>query len=158
MTDPGKEKQNPMNDSSSHKRRRARQGGHAILELSLVAPWLLFLFSGVFDMGFYEYCLISAENAARVAALHTSSASAFASDSDGACQYALAEMKMLSNVNTLTSCGASPLVVTATAVTGVDGNPATNVSVAYTTNQLIPIPGLTGKTTVTRIAQMRVKQ
>jgi hypothetical protein len=49
-------------------------------------------------------------------------------------------------------------VVTATSVTGVDGNPASNVSVAYTTNQLIPVPGLTGKTTVTRIVQMRIKQ
>ena len=147
-----------MNKPSSRRSRKARQGGHAILELSMVAPWLLFLFSGVFDMGFYEYCLISTENAARVAAFYTSSASAFAADSDGACQYALAEMKMLSNVNGLTSCGAVPLVVTATSVTGVDGNPATSVSVAYTTSQLIPIPGLTGKTTLTRVVQMRVKQ
>jgi hypothetical protein len=124
----------------------------------MIAPWLLFLFSGVFDMGFYEYCLISTENAARVAAFYTSSASAYAGDSTGACTYALAEMQMLSNVNGLTTCTAAPLVVTATAVTGVDGNPASNVSVAYTTNQLIPIPGLTGKTTVTRTVQMRIKQ
>jgi len=147
-----------MKTSSVPKRRRARQGGHAILEFSMVAPWLLFLFSGVFDMGFYEYCLISTENAARVAAFYTSSASAYAGDSTGACQYALGEMKMLSNVNSLTSCSAAPLVVTASSVTGVGGYPATNVSVAYTTNQLIPIPGLTGKTTITRIVQMRVKQ
>jgi len=124
----------------------------------MVAPWLVFLFSGVFDMGFYEYALISTENAARVAAFYTASASAFAGDSDGACQLALAEMKMLSNVRALTSCGAEPLVVTATSVTGVDGNPATSVSVVYTTSQLIPIPGLTGKTTLTRVVQMRVKQ
>src|SRR5262245_14367493 len=127
-----------MNLLSSRRRRRARQGGHAILEFSMVAPWVLFLFSGVFDMGFYEYCLISTENAARVAALYTSSASAFTADADGACQYALAEMKMLSNVRSLTSCNAAPLVVTAASVTGVDGNPASSVSVAYTTNQLIP--------------------
>ena len=147
-----------MNLSFDRKRRRARQGGHAILEVSMVAPWLLFLFSGVFDMGFYEYCLISTENAARVAAFHTSSFSAYAGDSDGACQYALAEMKMLSNVNSLTTCNAEPLVVTATSVTGVDGNAASSVSVTYTTNQLIPIPGLTGKTTIRRIVQMRIKQ
>ena len=147
-----------MIESSNNKRRRSRQGGHAILEVSMIAPWLLFLFSGVFDMGFYEYCLISTENAARVAAFYTSSASAYAGDSTGACQYALSEMSNVSNVNRLTTCDASPLVVTATAVTGVDGNPATNVSVAYTTNQLIPIPGLTGKTTITRVVQMRVKQ
>ena len=88
-----------MTQLSNHKRRRPRQGGHAILEVSMIAPWLLFLFSGVFDMGFYEYCLISTENAARVAAFYTSQASAYAGDSDGACQYALTEMKMLSNVN-----------------------------------------------------------
>ena len=147
-----------MIKTSDRKPRRARQGGHAILEFSVVAPWLLFLFSGAFDMGFYEYCLISTENAARVAAFYTSSNSAVAGDSDGACQYALAEMKMLSNVNGLTSCAAAPLVVMATAVTGVDGNPASNVDIAYTTNQLIPIPGLTGKTTVRRVVQMRIKE
>src|SRR5579871_4100253 len=135
-------------------RRSARQSGHAILEVSMIAPWLLFLFSGVFDMGFYEYCLISTENAARVAALYTSSNSAYAGDSTGACTYALAEMQNLSNVSNLTTCGGSPLTVTASAVTGVDGNSASSVSVAYTTNQLIPIPGLTGKTTVTRVVQM----
>ena len=124
----------------------------------MIAPWLLFLFSGVFDMGFFEYCLISTENAARVAAFYTSSYSAYASDSTGACNYVLAEMKMLSNVNGLTSCSADPLVVTASSVTGIDGNPASNVSVTYTTNQLIPIPGLTGKTTITRTVQMRIKQ
>ncbi len=146
-----------MNEPTS-RRRRARQGGHAILEVSLIAPWLLFLFSGVFDMGFYEYCLICTENAARVAALYTSSGSGYASDSTGACSYALSEMNMIPNVNGLTGCSAAPLIVTASSVTGVDGNPASSVSVTYTTSQLIPIPGLTGKTTVTRTAQMRIKQ
>jgi hypothetical protein len=38
----------------------------------------------------------------------------------------------------------------------VDGDPAGQVSVTYTTIPLIPIPGvLTGQMTITRVVQMR---
>jgi Flp pilus assembly protein TadG len=46
--------------------------GHAMLEAALLLPWVLFLFVGAFDLGFYNYALISTQNAARVAAWYTS--------------------------------------------------------------------------------------
>jgi Flp pilus assembly protein TadG len=143
-------------ESGSGRRRRER--GHAVVEASLVAPWILFLLAAVVDMGFYEYSLISTENAARVAAFYTSSSAAVANDSSGACQAALSEMNSMPNVVGVSSCGALPVIVSASSVTGVDGYPASNVSVTYQTNQMIPLPWLTGRLTVTRTAQMRVKQ
>jgi Flp pilus assembly protein TadG len=127
--------------------------------VSLLAPWIFFLFVGVFDFGFYMYSAISTQNAARVAALQTSSAPSVAGNSGLACQYALGELRMLPNVGTsVTSCGSLPVQVTATAITGVDGAPASRVSVTYETVPLIPIPGLlTGRFTLTRIVEMRVK-
>ena len=147
-----------MKESMRRSPARRRQRGHAILEAALFAPWFLFLFAGALDMGFYEYSLIATENAARVAALYTSSNSSTAADSTGACTYALNEIHQMANAGGITSCGSLPVTVTASAVTGVDGNPASSVSVTYQTGQLIPIPGLTGQMTVTRTVQMRVKQ
>ncbi len=138
--------------------RRRRQSGHAVIEASFAIPWMLFLLAAVVDMGFYEYSLISTENAARVAAFYTSSASSSAGDSAGACQAALPEMNSMPNVTSLTSCNALPLIVTATSVTGIDGNPASNVSVTYQSNKIIPLPWVTGQLNVTRTVQMRVQQ
>jgi Flp pilus assembly protein TadG len=137
--------------------RRRRDQGHAVVEVSLLAPWILFLFVGAVDVGFYSYALICTQNAARVAATYTSSNSSLAGDSVGACQSALAEMSTMANVRSLTSCGSYPLIVTATSEPGVDGSAASTVSVTYRTDQMIPIPGLlSGRLTVTRKAQMRV--
>jgi Flp pilus assembly protein TadG len=138
--------------------RKGRRGG-AVLELVFFAPWLFFLSVGALDWGFYSYALISMESAARVAAMYTSSSSGTAADSGNACTYALGEMKSLPNIGTtVTSCGASPLVVTATSTTGSDGNPASLVSVTYTSLAMIPIPGLlTGQFTVTRTVKMRIR-
>jgi Flp pilus assembly protein TadG len=139
-------------------RRERRESGTSVIELSLLFPWIFFLFVGAFDMGFFTYSLISVENAARVAAEYTSKSSAVAADTSGACTKVLAELAMLPNMGGVTTCNASPLTVAATAVTGPDGNPATNVSVTYSGNNLVPIPGLLmGKLNVTRIVQMRVK-
>jgi Flp pilus assembly protein TadG len=137
-------------------RRGTRTRGHAVVELALLSPWIFFLFAGAMDMGFYAYALIATQNAARVAAENASYRLAAAGNSDLACQYALAEMKAMSNVKNLSSCGATPLVVTARAFTDSDGAAATEVSVTYTTNQMIPIPRLTGKLSITRKVQMRV--
>lgn len=140
----------------AHTKRNTR--GHAVLEVALLTPWIFFLFVGAFDLGFYSYALICTENAARVAANYTSTAAASAADSAGACQAALPEMSTMANVNGLTSCSAAPLVVTATAVTGPDGAPASNVSITYTSSRFIPIPGLLmGQLVVTRTAQMRIR-
>ena len=134
---------------------RRNRRGHAVLEVALMAPWIFFLFAGAVDMGFYGYALISTQNAARVAAQYTAKVSGKLDDGAGACQYALVEMTGLPNTNGLTACDALPLRVTATAVKDFDNSDATSVSVTYQTNMLIPIPGLPGRLTVTRIVQMR---
>jgi len=64
-------------------------------------------------MGFYEYSLISTENAVRVAAFYTSASSATAGDSAGACQAALSEMTSLPNVSGITTCTSFPVIVSA---------------------------------------------
>ena len=140
------------NDSSRYER------GHAMLEAALLLPWVLFLFVGAFDLGFYNYALISTQNAARVAAWYTSQTTTTAADATTACTYALAELSAMPNVgSTVTTCSASPVVVTATQVTGADGDLATQVSVAYTSPQLIPILGaLPAQYTFNRTVQMRL--
>jgi Flp pilus assembly protein TadG len=124
-----------------------------------MAPWLLFLFVGIFDMGFYTYSMIAVENAARVAAEYTSGYHSVAADQSGACTRVRNELAGLPNASSMPSdCSAAPLIVTASAVTGPDGSPATSVSVTYRSNQLVPIPGLLiGQLNITRNVQMRVK-
>jgi Flp pilus assembly protein TadG len=136
----------------------SRSAGTSIIEFSLMAPWILFLFAGAFDWGFYAYALISVQNAARVAVEYTSTSSTAATDSTTACSYVLSELKGEPNIGTtVTSCGASPLIVTATSVTGPDSAPAAQVQVTYTTLKLVPIPGLlAGQFTLVRTAIMRI--
>lgn len=139
---------------------KAGRRGHAVIEVALMAPWLLFLFVGTFDIGYYTYSLIAAENAARVAAEYASQNTTTAVDQAGACRYVLAEMSTLPNVRNLSAwrCNAVPLQVTATlSPTGPDGHPATSVTVTYQTPMLVPIPGLTGSLSITRNAQMRLR-
>jgi Flp pilus assembly protein TadG len=141
--------------------RPRRQRGSALIEVSLLAPWILFLFVGAFDMGFYSYCMVGVENAARVAAEYTSKSSSVAADSTGACTRVLAEMTGMPNVGTQANCtsgGGNTVVVTASSLSGPDSKPATQVSVTYTGNRLIPIPGLLiGQLNITRTVEMRVK-
>lgn len=139
------------------RRRRCLKSGHAVIELTLLTPWIFFLFMGAFDMGMFSYALISAQNAARAGATYTSRHSSTADDSAGACYYALQELKGLSNVRNLSKCDAAPLHVTASAINGADGTPASEVSVKYQTDKLIPIPGLSGQFTFTRTVKMKVK-
>jgi Flp pilus assembly protein TadG len=142
----------------SKQRHSQRRDGHAVIELALLFPWIIFLFAGALDMGFYTYALIATQNAARVAAEYTSSHSTLAGDTAGACRYALAEMNSMTNLRGLSSCDTLPLKVVATGVpAGVDGAPATSVSVTYQSGTLIPIPLLTGQLTVTRTVQMRMR-
>jgi len=72
--------------------RAHRTKGHAVLEAALLTPWLIFLFVGAFDMGFYAYALISVENAVRVAAEYTASSTAASTDSNTACTLILKEL------------------------------------------------------------------
>ena len=151
---------------------RSTKSGHAVIETTLLAPWIFFLFVGVLDFGFYAYALISTENAARVSALYAASTGSLAADAHGACEYVVKEMRPLPNVGGSTSCPASctgactagPLTVRARALDGVggrplgvDGRPAAEVSVTYQTITMIPIPGLLAASlNMTRTVQMRI--
>jgi Flp pilus assembly protein TadG len=123
------------------KARNRRRGGCA-LEMALLLPWYAFLFVGAFDWGFYSHALISTQAAARSAALYTSTSSTTAADQTTACIYARSELRVSSNVSSTTTCTSAPLVVSASSVTGADGQPASQVTVSYQTLRLIPIPGL----------------
>ncbi len=74
------------------------------MEVALMAPWIFFLFVGVFDMGFYCYAAICTQNAARAVAL------SYAQDGIPSikCTVALGELSMLPNVNGGT-CSALPV-------------------------------------------------
>lgn len=130
--------------------------GNNIVEFSLLAPWYVFLFIGTFDMGLYGYTQISVENAARIAAYHSSGTLAAVTDGK-ACTLALDQLKDLPVVPTV--CTGNPLTVTSTAVSGPEGvaNSAAQVTVTYVMPALVGIPGiLPGQYTVTRSVTMKI--
>lgn len=136
-----------------------RERGNSIVEFSLLMPWLIFLFIGAMDWGFYANALIATEAAARVACSYTSSSSSTAGDSTGACTYALGQLQKMSNVGTgVTTCSSSPVVVSASSLSsGPDGNAASSVTVTYTTPIFLPMMGeLPKQVTITRTVKMRV--
>ncbi len=45
---------------------KRRQRGGSLVEVALLAPWIFFLFVGIFDFGFYAYAAICTQNAARI--------------------------------------------------------------------------------------------
>ena len=148
---------------ASSKLRKNRTKGHAVIEAALLMPWLIFLFVGVFDMGFYCYDLINVENAVRIAAQYTATSIYTQSDSTKACTIVRNEMANVANLSGVSSCGSLPLIVTASATTvggstSAGGSSATLVSVQYQSALFIPIPGLlTGRITITRTAKMRLR-
>ncbi len=140
---------------------KERERGSAVIEVTLLAPWLFFLLVGVLDAGFYCYAAITTENAARVAALYAASGPSTADDTAGACPYAVQEALTLPGVTSSMNCQSLPFRVTVTSVppaTSPDGTAASSASVTYQTLPMIPIPGLLqGRMTLTRTAAMKVK-
>jgi|SRR6185312_12044153 len=133
--------------------------GTSMVEFALIAPWFVFLFIGAFDYGFYSYALIATQNAARVVAMYCSTSSSRAA-SCSACTYATNQLANMPNMSGVTTCDASPLVLTTSVVnvTNDSSGTAAQASVVYTTPALIPIPGLLpGTITITRTAVMRVQ-
>lgn len=128
-----------------------------MMELALLSPWIIFLFVGLFDWGFYAYSLITLETAARSAAVWNSTHSTPA-DVDAACKIVTDEMQTLVNMTGVNTCGGSSAVsVTAQQVTGPDSGNAAQVAVTYTTPALVPIPGLLAKQfTITRVVTMKI--
>ncbi len=147
---------------------RTRQKGNAIIEFCLVLPWLILLFTGVFDFGFYCYAFISVKNATRVAAIHASANSSTAVDQSGVCLLVTEEMRSLPNIGSSFSstCGGTPLTVSVAYCSGTsacgssaataDSGPAALVTVAYQMPSLfrMPIRGLTG---INQTAEMRLR-
>jgi Flp pilus assembly protein TadG len=140
-------------------KRRHSERGSAMIELTLLAPWVFFLFAGALDCGYYAYALISVESAARVAALYASTSTSTATDTSTVCTYVLQELRGLPNVGaSTTSCSANPVTVNAQLQNGTDGTAASMVSVSYQSLPLIPIPGLLqGRYTWTRSVKMRLR-
>lgn len=144
---------------------KPNRDGTAVVETALMAPWLVLLFLGVLDFGFYCYAAISTQHAARVAAMYTSSSTTNVTDTSGACRYAIAALQDLPNMTGISTCAASATavsssqpvaVVTTSVASGPDSAPAAQVSVTYQTVPVVPIPGLMGQMTITRTAEMRV--
>lgn len=138
--------------------RHRRISGHAVIEAALILPWLIFLFVGALDMGFYCYDMISVENAARVAVEYTATSSYTAADINTACKLVLNALANVPNLTSVSSCGSLPLLVQASAVSATDGSAASQISVQYQSSSFIPIPGLLeGRLTITRVAEMRLR-
>jgi Flp pilus assembly protein TadG len=146
--------------------RRTQRKGNALIEFSLLVPWILFMFTGVFDFGFYCYACVCVQNAARTAATHAATNSTTASDNSKSCQLTIAELRGLPNVGqSLTACSATPLTVTTNYCDGTtncgssvsaDNGPAAYVAVTYQVPPLFhwPLPGVTS---ITRTAEFRLK-
>ena len=138
--------------------RNKRERGNAVIEVSLLAPWMVFLMVGVLDLGFYFFAAITTENAARVAAQYGAAGPSTAGDTAGACAYALQEALTLPGLNSGMNCQSLPFVVTLTSTAGPDGTPASTASVTYQSIPMIPIPGLLeSRLTLTRTVEMKVK-
>src|SRR5690242_6461892 len=138
---------------------RGYREGQALIEVTLMAPMMLLLFAAVVDVGFFCYAAVCTENAARLGAMHAST------DRDLAASNTVnqmvradvcAEMKALPNVGS--SCP-GPVVSVSTVsqpFTGADGQPATQVTVTYTTVPLFRVPGLMSQYSITRVVQVRL--
>jgi Flp pilus assembly protein TadG len=150
-----------------------RERGNSLIEFSLLTPWLILLFVGAMDWGFYAYSLIATEAAARVGCLYASSSSTALADTTTICTYALKQLNKMPNVgDSMASCASgssvssgSPVGISATSVTGAssaDGNSAAQVSVTYLTPVFIPMILGTStvvpkQVTITRTIQMRMR-
>lgn len=151
---------------STEPRRNEGRRGSALVELALMCPWIIFMFIAVFDVGIYSYAQISTANAARVAALYTSSSKETSTDSQFACYRVLEEMRTLQNIGSTATCsctgstctaGDGNLTVSAASVAGPDGDPASEVTVTYKTIPVIPVPFLSkSQLTITRKVRMRI--
>ena len=85
---------------------KTRERGQAVMEVTLLAPWIFFLFVGILDTGFYSYAAICTQNAARAAATQTAAHAGSQQDTI-ACPAAIQELSWLPNVKALGLTGAT---------------------------------------------------
>lgn len=167
--------------------RRPLRRGHSVIEFALMSPWILLLFIGIFDFGYYAYALINVENAARAGARFAADSWVVANDPtfvvngsssvETTCKAVLREMRSMPNLGSSNGyiCGASsginvqvaqqaygPLDSPPSGTSCPPGNLASEacvaVQVTYQTVPLIPIPGLAGQMTINRTAWQRILQ
>jgi hypothetical protein len=131
--------------------------------MSLLMPWVVFLFVGAFDWGFYAHALISVESAARVVALYGANATSGNVSRSASCSLVLDELSIASNVANLTVCtgtlsATQPVILSATCPSpssSLDNLNYVQMDLAYQTINLIPIPGLlASKVILRRVIQM----
>ena len=141
-------------------RLQKRTRGGSIIEFALLLPWILFLFVGAFDWGFYAHALISTEDATRVATLYAANLSNGNPKTSTACTLVLNELSVAPNVAGVSTCttgavtSSAPVGVSLTCKT-LDSVNAVQTAVTYQTVALIPIPGLlAGQMTLYRTAEM----
>jgi Flp pilus assembly protein TadG len=144
-------------------RLRNRQSGQAVVEVTLLVPWIVFAFVAAFNFGIFAYALISTQNAARSAAMFAAQSLAVAQSGTivtQVCPYALGELGDAPGVGAgVSTCSGAPVTVAVTARTPGAGNMNTvKVSVTYNTMQLIPLPGLmAGSLSITRTVEMPIR-
>jgi len=140
----------------------ARRRGQAVLEVTLLVPWIVFAFVASFNFGIFAYALVSTQNAARSAAMYASQSLSVAQSGgivSQVCPYVLGELGDAPGVGGLNSCTSSPVNVTVTAETPGAGQMNTvRVSVTYNTMHLIPLPGLmAGSLAITRTVEVPIR-
>jgi len=160
--------------------RRNGRRGNSIVEVTLMLPFIIFLFIAIFNFGFYAYALISVENAARAAAMRTSGSSGLAASGRIACDVVIGELRSLPGIGAGATCTCdagtctvgSQLTVFAQALPAAsapDWDPAwdpaappaasaeaARVAVTYQTIKMFPLPWMMGKMTFTRVVRMRI--
>ena len=140
--------------------KRPGRRGNAIIEFTLFVPWIVFLFVGALDMGFYINALISIQASARAAAIYCGKSSSQCTTVSEPCTTALNELQNLPNVTASLPCTSDPVTVTPSVLTTAqspDGVAAAQVSVQYHTAQMIPIPGvLSGQLYLTRTVTIQL--
>jgi len=140
----------------------SRRSGQAVIEVTLLVPWIVFAFVAAFNFGIFAYAMISTENAARSAAVYASQTLAVAQSGTivtQVCPYVLGELGDAPGVGGVATCTGTPVTVTVTPRTPGAGNMNTvQVSVTYNTMQLIPLPGLmAGSLNITRSVEMPIR-
>ena len=125
---------------------RTKEKGSSAVEFAFLVPWFVFLFIGILDLGYYNYALVTAQSAARTAVLFTSSSASASTQTTQACSYVYDQLTSNINLSGATTCvSPSPITLSTSVGTSVDGNSATSastVTVQFTSATLIPIPGI----------------
>src|SRR5271170_2892622 len=83
---------------------RTKEEGSSAVEFAFLVPWFVFLFVGVLDLGYYNYALITAQSAARTAALFTSSSTSASTQTTQACAYVYDQLTSNINLFGSTTC------------------------------------------------------